>query len=290
MILLTGASGPTGSVMLKHFAKRGLKVRAFVNRPESAEKALKAGAAEAIAGDINRREDVRRAMAGCDQVYFVAPRFFETEIAIGGWMIEAAREQGMRQFIYHSVLHAQVDGLPHHRDKRVVEGMIMESLLPYTILQPTQYFQVSTRDWKGIATTGEFSTPFGADQKLAVADLEDIAEAAAITASQPGWTGGCFELMSGDSYTRHEMAAIMSEALGKPVKAVVEDVGHWRAHQKKTGAFSDSQIARAEKMFEHYSSHGLSGGNGRVLEMILGRKPTAYRDYVMRLGKERPNG
>ena len=85
---------------------------------------------------------------------------------------------------------------------------------------------------KGIVASGEFATPFGADQKLSLVNVEDIAAAATIMATQPGWTGGCFELMSGDSYTRHEMAALMTEALRKSagwpaeraVHAVVEDV------------------------------------------------------------------
>ncbi len=299
MILLTGASGPTGSVVLKHFVQAGLQVRAFVHRAESAAKVRAAGAAEAFIGDIEQRNDVTAAMQGVQQVYHACPRFSEREVQIVEWMIDAARANPkFRQFIYHSVLHAQNDAMPHHRDKRIAESRLLDSGLPYTILQPTQYFQVSTRDWKGIVASGEFATPFGADQKLSLVNVEDIAAAATIMATQPGWTGGCFELMSGDSYTRHEMAALMTEALrksagwpaGRAVHAVVEDVAHWRDHQRKTGAFSETQIARAEQMFVQYSAHGLSGGNGRVLGMILGRAPSRYADFIARMAVERPQG
>jgi hypothetical protein len=61
-------------------------------------------------------------------------------------------------------------------------------------------------------------------------------------------------------------------------------------HQRKTGAFSETQIARAEQMFVQYSAHGLSGGNGRVLGMILGRAPSRYADFIARMAAERPQG
>ena len=57
------------------------------------------------------------------------------------------------------------------RDKRIAESRLLDSGLAYTILQPTQYFQVSTRDWKGIVASGEFATPFGADQKLSLVKI-----------------------------------------------------------------------------------------------------------------------
>lgn len=40
-------------------------------------------------------------------------------------------------------------------------------------------------------------------------------------------------------------------------------------------------------MFEHYHRFGLSGGNGRVLQMTLGRPPTSYREFVQRIAAER---
>ena len=141
MILLTGASGPTGSVVLKHFVQAGLQVRAFVHRAESAAKVRAAGAAEAFIGDIEQRDDVMAAMQGVQQVYHACPRFSEREVQIVEWMIDAARANpSFRQFIYHSVLHAQNDAMPHHRDKRIAESRLLDSGLAYTILQPTQYF------------------------------------------------------------------------------------------------------------------------------------------------------
>jgi hypothetical protein len=43
-------------------------------------------------------------------------------------------------------------------------------------------------------------------------------------------------------------------------------------------------------MFVQYSAHGLSGGNGRVLGMILGRAPSGYADFIAHMAAERPQG
>jgi uncharacterized protein YbjT (DUF2867 family) len=284
MILLTAATGPTGLHVLKHLVARGATVRAFVSKPASADKAMTAGAAATFVGDIHRAEDIGKAMAGAEQVYHIAPRF-DDEIGIGRAMIAAAETARVRQFVYHSVIHSQVDGLVHHRDKRIVEGLLMESSLPYTILQPTMYMQSTTRDWAEIAKTGEFRLPQARDKKMSLVDLEDVGEAAARVTLEDGWIGGCFELCNGELLTRDEMARAMSQALDKPVRAVVRDTDEWERHVRAQGVFRDEQVARLRIMQEHYTRYGLSGGNGRVLELVLGRRPTPYAAFLARVAR-----
>jgi len=270
--------------------RRGAQVRALVGRAPSVDRARQAGAAEALSGDIRDPAIVREAMRGIDRVVHICPRFDEAEIPIGQSMIAAAVDAGVRHFIYYSVIHGQVDGLPHHRDKRVVEGHLMESPLTYTILQPTMYMQSGTREWKEIVSTGRFRMCYSAETKLATVDLDDVGEATAVVATQPGWEGGCFELCAGGVLTRHEMAKVMSEVTGRAIRAELRDVDEWSAVQREHGHSNESQISRMRAMFAHYHQYGLSGGNGRVLELLLGRRPTTYRQYIERLHSERPNG
>lgn len=285
MILLTGATGPTGAEVLKAFVARKLSVRALVGRESSIPKAKAAGAIEAVAGDLRDAAVLARAMAGVAKVYHVCPRFMPEEIAIVEAMIAAARTAGVRHFLYHSVVHGQLDGLPHHRDKRIAESRLMESPLDYTILQPTMYMQSTTRDWKDIVATGQFRLPNAVDRKLSCVDLADVGEAAAIAATDASLVGGCYELCSGDVFTRAEYAQLMGEAIGKPVVAVRRDPAEWRAEMAHHGTFAPAQLDRLAAMHDHYDRFGLSGGSGRVLAMILGRRPTSYREYIARVAK-----
>ncbi|MEO7402251.1 MAG: NmrA family NAD(P)-binding protein, partial [Burkholderiales bacterium] len=200
-------------------------------------------------------------------------------------LIRAAKAAGVKHFIYHSVIHGQVEALTHHRDKRVVEGMLMESLIDYTILQPTMYMQSTTREWAAIKQTGEFRLPQSTDIKMSVVDLDDIGIAAANVTVDPGWVGGCFEICNGEQLTRAEMATMMGEALGRPVLAVREDIEAWQKHVIEAGHFTPAQVRRVRTMQEHYAKYGLAGGNGKVLELLIGRKPTTYREYVARIAK-----
>ncbi len=290
MILLTSANGPTGVHVLKHMAKAGLKVRTLVRSQASAEATLAAGALQACVGDIANPADLARAMQGVEQVYFISPRFLVTEIDIAHAMIAAAGTAGVRHFIYHSVYHAQLDPILHHRDKRICEAALMESGLAYTIVQPTMYMQSTTRDWKEIVQAGRYVVPYSADQQMSVVDLEDVGAAAAVVAQGTDFIGGCFELANGELHTRAQMAAIMSEVLGRPVSAVRSELADWQAHQRRLGILSEEQIERMSIMMTHYDEAGMGGGNGRVLEMIIGRAPRRYRDHIAQMAIERPQG
>ena len=56
-------------------------------------------------------------------------------------LAEAARRAGIRHLVYHSVLHPQVEAMPHHWQKMRVEEQLFAAGLPYTILQPAAYMQ-----------------------------------------------------------------------------------------------------------------------------------------------------
>ncbi len=290
MILLTSANGPTGSHVLKHLVKAGLSVRTLVRSEGSAAATRAAGASEAMTGDIANSADLARALQGVDQVYFIAPRFLPVEIDIAHAMIAAARAAGVRHFIYHSVYHAQLDPILHHRDKRICEAALMESGVAYTILQPTMYMQSTTRDWKEIVQAGRYVVPYSAERLMSVVDLEDVGAAAAAVARGSDFIGGCFELANGELHTRAQMAAIMAEVLGRPVSAVRSELADWQAHQRRLGVLTEDQIERMSIMMTHYDEAGMGGGNGRVLQMIIGRSPRRYRDHIAQLAIERPQG
>jgi uncharacterized protein YbjT (DUF2867 family) len=251
MLLLTGAGGQTGEHVLKHLNMRGIAVRALVRSEQSARKVQAQGAAEAVLGDMNRYEDLHRAVRGVDRVYHICPAMVDTEVDIGRSLIEAAKAAGVRHFIYHSVLHAQIDAMPHHRNKRSVEAMLMESLLPYTVLQPAMYMQTTTRGWKEIVEHGRYVTEYSADRQMAMVDLEDVGEVAAAVVTGAEFTGGCFELASGEALTRSQMAALMSEALGRPVTAEKRDLQDWIAEQRRLAVLAPAQIERRAAMSAH---------------------------------------
>ncbi len=285
MIVILGAAGQTGTAALRRLAAMGVPARAMVSRADSADKVRAAGASEVVIGNLKSAEDVRRALAGASRVYHICPVMSDAEIPIGQNVIAAARAEKVDQLVFHSLIHAQVDALLHHRDKRVVEGLIIDSLVPYTFLQPTMYMQNMLWEWDNITERGVYRAPYSTRARMSLIDLEDIALVAAKVLTEPGWNGGGFELCSGDNLTREEMAATIGHVLGKPVRAEAYSIDEWRPIGAKTR--TPFQVERVATMYAHYDKHGLSGGNSRVLAMILGRAPATYRDFVARVARER---
>lgn len=287
MILVTGASGNSGLRVVRELAARGADVRAMVGREASLPRVREAGARQALVARFDDPASIDAALRGASAVYHVCPPMSDAEVAIGQRMIESARRAGVRRFVFQSLVHAQVDALAHHRDKRVVEGLLCESDLDYIILQPTMFMQNLAWEWAAVRDEGVYRQPYSPTVRMSLLDLDDMAQAAAVVLTEPGWEGGCYELCSGDNLTREQMAQVLSDVLGRPVRAERGERDAWVASARRLGTRTEWQIARVLAMFDHYDRHGLSGGNGRVLQMILGRPPTSYRAFAQRFARER---
>ena len=140
MILITGGGGKTGRAIVARLAARGEPVRALVRRPEQVEPLLELGAAEAVVGDFYDRTALEQAARGVRAVYHICPNVHPDEIVIGELAIAAAKTAGVEHFVYHSVLHPQTEGMPHHWKKLRVEEQLLEVpglAIPSCSRQPT---------------------------------------------------------------------------------------------------------------------------------------------------------
>ena len=278
---MTSAGGKTGRAVVKALAARGQAVRAFVHREEQVGAAMALGAREVIVGDMRDEVALRRAMGNAKAVYHICPNVSPDEIAIGNWVIAAARTAGVEHFIYHSVLHPQTEAMSHHRNKLRVEERLFESGLPSTILQPTAYMQNILAGWKTIAEEGVWRIPYPVETQLSLVDLEDVAEAAAIVLTQAGHAGATYELVGTSPMTQVEVTEALSQKLGRPVRAEAQSVEMWE-QRARAGGMGDYQVETLIKMFRYYEQHGLVG-NPHVLGWLLGRKPTTLEEWCQRM-------
>jgi uncharacterized protein YbjT (DUF2867 family) len=281
MILIVGASGGVGIPAVKHLVKREARLRALTSRPESAERLQKLGIHETILGDFRNDADVARAVEGVDAVLQIPPRFTQDEAAIGLRVVTAAKAARVGHYVFVSAFHPQMRQMDHHWSKLLVEEAVIESGLPFTILQPAMFMQNIRVEWPAIRERGVYPRPYSADRKMALVDTDDLGEAAAIVLTECGYRGAAFELASGESLTHGEMAAIIAAESGKPVRAIVRDQGEWAGWARQHG-WSEWSIEAYLKMCRHYDAHGYPGGNALVLTTILGRAPGGFRAFVRR--------
>ncbi len=281
MILITGAAGKSGVAVLAALKARGATVRCFTSNETSAARLAAVGADETIVGDLRDSAALQRAARGTRAIYHIAPNMSEEEVVMGAAAIAAARAADVERFVYHSVIFPYLRALPHHWDKLAVEEMLVEQRMPYTILQPTMYMQNIAAVWQQIVEQGTFAQPYSADQAMGLVDLDDVAAVAATVLLDDGHVGATYELCSGESLTRREMATILGAAIGRIVEAIVVDPAAWQAQHAPD--LNAGRRKRLSMMFAHYDAAGLPPGNPNTLRWLLGRPPTDFTTFAQRL-------
>jgi len=244
--------------------------------------ALKAlGAVDYVEGDLTDPATVRKAVEGVAKVFHIGPPMHPNEVEISQSLIDAAKTENIDHFIYYSVMHPHRREVRHHKLKLACEEYLIESDLPYTILQPSRYMQHLVTIWDKVLSNGVHAMAFSIDKKFSIVDLEDLSEASAIVATQEGHKFAIYELAGPQALSQSDMAAIISDVTGKSIvaKAVHLDDMERKARDK---GFGDDKINQMRIMNGHYDAHGFVG-NSNVLKMILKRSPTQFVDFVKRL-------
>jgi uncharacterized protein YbjT (DUF2867 family) len=277
-VLVSGAGGKTGRAVIAALTARGVSVRAMLRRSEQTEPIRAIGAQEVVIGDIRRRSCWASAVAGVQSVYHICPNIHPEEYAIGRTAIEVARAAACERFVFHSVLHPQTQGMPHHAQKLRVEEELLQSGLAYTILQPAAYMQNVLVGWPDIVEHGRYRIPYAASTRLGMVDLADVAEAAARVLIEPTHNGAIYELAGPEVLDQSEVADRLTSKLGHQVQVDVMSPGAWEAQQHAVG-LGDYQIDALRKMFDHYERHGF-WGNPSVLAWLLGRPPRSFAAFL----------
>lgn len=275
MILVTGAGGKTGRSLIRALS-RFESVCALVRRRKQVALVKGMGADKLIVGDMRDESVIRSAMQGVRGVYYICPNMSPDEVVIGRLVIDAARGSSVEHFVYHSVLHPQTEKMGHHWQKLRVEEMILESGLPFTILQPAPYMQNWSAGWQTILEEGLLRVPYSVASKFSFVDLEDIAAAAAIVLTGTRHLNATYELAGTEPRSHAEVAEILSIVLSRDICAEKETIGHWRMRSK---GLSDFAVENLVKMFAYYDQWGLVG-NPNVLSWLLKREPRSLESFI----------
>jgi uncharacterized protein YbjT (DUF2867 family) len=281
MILVTGAAGKTGKAVIKALAARGASARALIRRPERAAELKALGAAEISIGGFDDAAALSRAATGVDAIYHICPNVSRDELTFAQAVAAAARAHNVGRFVFHSVLHPQIEAMPHHWQKMRVEEFLFTAGFDLTVLQPTAYMQNILGAWRAIADDRVFRVPYPVGTRLSLADLDDVAEAAALVLTTTGHGGATYELVGTPPLSQTEVAAALSTALGREVRAEAETVEAWDVRARAAGMGEQERTTLAA-MFRYYASHGLIG-NPNTLHHLLGRPPNDLARFLGRV-------
>ncbi len=122
-ILVTGATGFTGSHLCDRLVEQGHPVRVLVRRPQQAELWSRMGV-EAVVGDLRDASSLVRAASNIDLIYHIAASFraenvgaaemWETNVKGTQSLLDAAIQAGVKRFVHCSTVgvHGDIEHPP----------------------------------------------------------------------------------------------------------------------------------------------------------------------------------
>ncbi|GAA1563712.1 NAD(P)H-binding protein [Kribbella hippodromi] len=209
-ILVTGATGSVGRLLVDELVAAGAPVRALTNNPAKA--ALPAGV-EVARGYLGKPATLPAALAGVDTVYLAPLPAYVEEFA------RYAKEAGVRRVVVLSGEPAdyEAQGDPstwhYHRIERAIEAGGFD----WTFLRPGQFMN-NTLGWaESIKREGVVRAPYAGAVQTPI-DLADIAAVARVVLLSDEFNGRKITMSGPEALTAPEQVAYVAEAIGRPVR------------------------------------------------------------------------
>jgi uncharacterized protein YbjT (DUF2867 family) len=222
MILVTGATGLSGSIVIREFARQKAPVRALVRSRAKAAALEKLPTVGVVEGDMLRPETLGAALDGVDRALMIStsnPLMAETQRTF----IDASKQAGVRHIVKLSGAESGLGFNPEKfrftRMHEEIERYLERSGLAWTHLRPSQFMQVYFREVPSIVAENAFFLPME-DVRLAPVDIEDIAKVAFAVLRDGGHEARSYDITGPEALPGTEVAERISQAIGKTVRYV----------------------------------------------------------------------
>lgn len=281
-VLVTGATGNTGSLLVPQLLKNNVDVRVFV-RDEAKAAPLKELGAEIAIGDLDKPETIRPAVKDVDKIYFLTFND-QTQLKQGENFLSVVKDSGNPHIIRHSMWGPENSRIIQQGYK--IDDMIKSSGMPWTILKPTFYMQNTMMGAQTIAADGVIYWDMK-DGKLGMIDVRDIADAAVAAITQEGHLGKSYILTGPEPISFHDIARTFSGVLGKEVKYV--SVPGEASFQAMVGMGIPEWIAKGYQELSEGFSDNFANSTTKNVETLTGHSPRTFeqfaRDFAQVFGK-----
>jgi uncharacterized protein YbjT (DUF2867 family) len=215
VILVTGATGRVGRLVVNELLRAGASARALTRRPEHA--ALPAGV-EVVPGDLTVPASLDAALDGAVTVFLVWTAAPATAPAVIARL--AAKT---RRVVYLSAPHQT----PHPffqqpnpmRDLHVeIERLLAAASLEVTVLRPAMFASNALHWWAPQIRDGDVVRWPYADAETAPVDVRDIVAVTARTLIDRHHAGGDYVLTGPESLSQAAQVHAIGDAIGRPLR------------------------------------------------------------------------
>jgi uncharacterized protein YbjT (DUF2867 family) len=272
-VLVTGATGNTGSLLVPKLLRENVDVRIFV-RDEAKAKPLKDLGAEVVTGDLDEPATILPAVKNVDKIYLLTWNG-ETQLQQAENVINAAKYEGVPYIVRHSMWGPAKSRIVKQGYK--IDEIIKSSGIQWTILKPTFYMQNTMMAAQTIASDGVIYWDMK-DGKLGMIDVRDIADSAFAVITGEGHEKKSYILTGPEAIFFHDVAKTFSKILDKEVKYV--NVPGEASLQSMTGMGMPEWIAKGYVELSEGFSENFANSTTKNVEILTGHPARSFEQFV----------
>jgi NAD(P)H dehydrogenase (quinone) len=273
MIVVTGASGQLGRLVVAGLVKQGVPVVAGARNTA----AVADLGVEVRLADYDRPETLDAAVAGADKVLLISGSEPGKRIPQHTAVIDAATRAGVRHLVYTSAPFADTTELVVAPEHKATEEAIRAAGLPFTFLRNGWYHENYLDRIKTAAEAGELVGAAG-EGRVASAARADFAAAAVAVLTSDGHENAIYELTGDTAWSFPELAAEISTAAGKQV--TYRDVSPEAFQQHLVDHGMPAEVAGFFAALELNIAAGTLGHTPGDLAKLTGRPTTPIRATI----------
>lgn len=283
MILITAATSHFGQATIKFLLEKGVPPTDIIAmvRDEVKAEPIKAQGVSLVKGDYEDYDSLLKGFAGIDKMLFISSGDMSNRTAHHLNVVKAAKEAGVGNIVYTSFLSnnetetSAIWSIGESHKK--AEQAMKESGMTYTFLKNTLYLDyVPMFMGEKVLETGTIYLPAGEGKSTFVL-REEMAEAAANILTTKGHENKTYKISSEKTWSYREIAQILTNITGKPIKYVSPTPEEFGETMKKAGV-PDMYIGVFTVFSVAIAQNELNTPDN-TLEKLLGRKPTDLETF-----------
>jgi uncharacterized protein YbjT (DUF2867 family) len=283
MIVITAPTGGIGHQVVENILESGEPVRVIARDPSRLSPEVRERV-EVVQGSHGDAEVVGKAFAGADAVFWLVPpnpHAMSIEAAYLDFSrpaCDAFISQGISRVVGVSALGrgtAVAGNAGHVTASLAMDDLIAGTGVSYRALTMPSFMDNLLNQVGAIKSQGMFFSPVSADRKCPTCATRDIAAVAARLLIDDSWSGqGSVPVLGPEDLSNNDMARIMTEVLGMPVRFQQIPV---EAFSARLSGFGMSE-AMAQGMADMMAAkdQGLDNGEPRTPEATT---PTTFRQW-----------
>jgi uncharacterized protein YbjT (DUF2867 family) len=212
-VLITGATGRVGRLVVAELLDAGVPVRALTRRPGAA--ALPA-AVEVVAGDLTVPESIDAALQDIGAVFLVWTAPPATAPAVIARLASRARRIVLLSSPHQTPHPFFEQPNPMAALHAEIERLIAAAAIASTIIRPGMFASNVRFWWADMIRRGEVLWPYGAAETAPI-DERDIAAVVARALCDDRQAGGDYVITGPESLTQAEQVRIIGDAIGRRI-------------------------------------------------------------------------